>query len=1207
MIESTRLVTDLKKQLKVLEADLAERANDPEVPWHSEFLAEYESAFTRERTALSWSDWSKGELSQAAVAWIVASTFIRFSEDNDLLVGASVEGVSSPAPWIAGPGDRLDRAVENQSAFFSARPTLTARDWLIQPFLALSGLPAGRGLVDPTHSQVWRITISAEAADRFIQFWRATNADGTLVHDFKDSDLSTRFLGDLYQDLSDYAKKTYALLQTPIFVEEFILDRTLTPAIEEFGLEGLKLIDPTCGSGHFLLGAFDRLNEAWAAKAPAMDDRSRVQKALDSVHGVDLNPFAAAIARFRLTVAALQAAGETSLVSAPKFGLQIAVGDSLLRWTASDVQLDLGGGEETFAYSTEDIREFDGILTPGQYHVVVGNPPYIQVKDKALNEAYRRLYATCSGKYALSVPFMELFFELAVGGSATSGAGYVGKITSNSFMKREFGKKVIEQFLSGWDEFGSPVDLTAVVDTSGAYIPGHGTPTVILFGRRRRKQGGSVRAALGVRGEPGQPDDPANGLVWRDIVDHLDQPGYSGTYVTIADLPRESLAHHPWSLAGGGAGELKETLDENGERSLPARAYRVGVFGIMGSDDAFMTTEAVARRYGKVGGFRPLVVGDAIRDYSIHNADPTFFPYNSEHELQDLGRYPLWSRQLWALRTELGNRATFSRGTYFSDGRPWYEWHQLPKDFEAHPWTITFAFVATHNHFVLDRGGKVFKQSAPVIKLPADATEDDHLELLGVLNSSVACFWLKQVSYPKGGDPMGDSGARVSVDPWSDRYEFTSTKLEQYPLPRGGTPSRARSLDKLALLWRAQEPCSVLDDLLSGRVSKDQALAKWESTLRRMVAEQEELDWDVYANYGLVGEEVVGHAEPEQLAPEERPFEIVLGRSVIAGASSNAWFSRHSRNMVASVPSSWSPDRRALFERRITLIETDANIRLLEQPAYKRRWATPSWESLLAEALTSFVLDRLESPGFWIGAHGAPETRSVAQLADEIRGDQELREALRLLTGDDGVNIQAAITRVLKDEAVPAASALRLKATGLPKFREWQRVWDLQRAEDRGERVSTPVPPKYAPADFVKASYWRARGKLDVPKERFISYPGASRGSDDSAVYGWAGWDHAEQARALSGLLIEMSGAGASTEQLMPLLAALIELEPWVIQWHSDPDPSGIVPAAAITGIFDSQLARLGKTRSDARDWVPTPSSTTRGRPAASTIPKDLP
>ena len=72
----------------------------------------------------------------------------------------------------------------------------------------------------------------------------------------------------MYQDLSESARERYALLQTPEFVEEFILDRTLNPAIEEFGLEKVRLIDPTCGSGHFLLYCFDLLvgiyEEAWA-------------------------------------------------------------------------------------------------------------------------------------------------------------------------------------------------------------------------------------------------------------------------------------------------------------------------------------------------------------------------------------------------------------------------------------------------------------------------------------------------------------------------------------------------------------------------------------------------------------------------------------------------------------------------------------------------------------------------------------------------------------------------------------------------------------------------------------------------------------------------------------------------------------------------------------------------------------------------------
>ena len=72
-----------------------------------------------------------------------------------------------------------------------------------------------------------------------LDLWRETDPEsGELAWDFTDPERSTRFLGDLYQDLSESARKRFALLQTPDFVESFILDRTLDPALEEFGLRG---------------------------------------------------------------------------------------------------------------------------------------------------------------------------------------------------------------------------------------------------------------------------------------------------------------------------------------------------------------------------------------------------------------------------------------------------------------------------------------------------------------------------------------------------------------------------------------------------------------------------------------------------------------------------------------------------------------------------------------------------------------------------------------------------------------------------------------------------------------------------------------------------------------------------------------------------------------------------------------------------------
>lgn len=80
-------------------------------------------------------------------------------------------------------------------------------------------------------------------------------------------------------------------------------------------------------------------------------------------------------------------------------------------------------------------------------------------------------------------------------------------------------------------------------------------------------------------------------------------------------------------------------------------------------------------------------------------------------------------RFMWPYREDLYPRKVFGGQTYREAEKPWYEYGQIPVERFKIPLSITFAFVATHNHFVLDRGGKVFNRSAPVIKLPKDAID----------------------------------------------------------------------------------------------------------------------------------------------------------------------------------------------------------------------------------------------------------------------------------------------------------------------------------------------------------------------------------------------------------------------------------------------------------------------------------------------------
>ncbi|WP_159803038.1 BREX-2 system adenine-specific DNA-methyltransferase PglX [Arthrobacter zhaoguopingii] len=1198
MIDSSALLVGLRSQLRVLQADLKQRADDPGTVWGASLQQQYAEALGRERTGLSWSAWRDNEVDQAAVSWILATTFVRFCEDNDLLAGATLGGMPVPVGWIAGPGDRILRARENQTAYFRTNTSHHDRDWLQRSFRVLAAQPAGAALVDPRHNPVWSAEISAEAAKGLLDFWRRTDADGALVHDFTDPGLDTRFLGDLYQDLSEHAKKTYALLQTPVFVEEFILERTLTPAIDEFGVDGLRLIDPTCGSGHFLLGAFERLNRQWAGEAPGMDPKQRVRRAMDSIHGVDLNPFAVAIARFRLTVAGIVAAGEKSLVGVEEWGFHLAIGDSLLG--EQGVTDTLFGGN-TYTYASEDLGEHADILQPGRYHVVVGNPPYITVKDKVLNQAYREAYKTAAGKYALSVPFMELFFRLAIRGGTGQGSGHVGQITSNSFMKREFGKKLIEDLFAG-HHLDNPVDLTYVIDTSGAYIPGHGTPTVILIGRRRRPISDQVRAVLGVRGEPGTPEDPSKGLVWSEITDHLDSPGFDGVYVSVADLTRQTLSTFPWSLSGGGASDVFTALELRGQARLKsALSMDIGFASFPGNDEPFFLGAAWFRRHGDAAGLgKELVAGDVVRDWQVRFDEMALSPYDQLFQPVAFNPDSSWGKHLWSYRRILESTTGFGGESREQSGETWWTWYRWVRARYLTPLSITFAFVATHNHFVLDRGGRVFKQSAPVIKLPGNATEEQHLELLGLLNSSLACFWLKQVSHNKGN---GGIGGGIGDEDWEPRYEFTGTKLQEFPLPGRLPGVRAAVLDGLSQALDVMAPRAVVSSWRADRAEGEladvltTAHTQWSRLREQLVFEQEELDWETYGLYGLVEEPLTyGGSAIEAISLGQRAFEIMLARRIERAEEESAWFERHRSVATVDVPAEWPEDYRALVEKRLDLIQSDRRIRILERPEYKRRWVTVPWEKQLREALRTAILDRLEDEALWRD-HQGPTTRSVSQLADLLRLDQRLLELARQLTGTAEPDLVAVIGALAPAEAVPYLAAYRYKAPGVEKFREWQAVWDLQRREDLGEKVTIPVPPKYSTSDFQKVEYWRVRGKLDVPKERFVLYPGVGREGDNTVVLGWAGWNHRDQAVALVREIMSQQARGVSDEALLPMVAGLVELEPWLHQWHTELEPEfGSSAAQAVTGQIDQLLTQLQTTRQNTSAWRPPAATRSRKR-----------
>ena len=830
----------------------------------------------------------------------------------------------------------------------------------------------------------------------------------------------------------------------------------------------------------------------------------------------------------------------------------------------------------------------------------------------------------------------------------------------------------------------------------------------------------TIRTVMGIRGEPSTPDDPARGLAWSAILTQIDQPGSQSEFVSVADSQREMFRKHPWSIGGGGAAELKESLDESADTILGDRAESLGILMFTLEDDVFSrplrrrSALRIPRDYT-----RPILVGTDVRDWIATSEESAIFPYDDGYAPLALSLVASLYRWLWPCRTSLSNNMMFGGKTKVDAGLKWYEYGRLTHTKLRTPLTIVWANVATHNHFVVDLGGSLFNVTACIAKLKSDATEGQHHELVAVLNSSIGAFWMKQVLQTKGSSGIGRG---VYDEGWEKHYQFDGTKLKLFPVPAGLPSCLAASAGAIAQRWSQHAPSLLTRSNAPSTTLLNTARQRFQELRQQMIALQEEIDWWCYRAYGLIDEDLCYRGESLSIDQGQRAFEIAMARKIATGELQTTWFDRHGSTPITELPANWPEDYRRLVERRIGVIETEHNIALIDKPEYKRRWNTESWESQVECALRCWLLDRLESYFDFDGRmndEGKPTAKldvaltSVARLADVARQDPDFMQVGELYRNDPAFDVQRLVAELVEAESVPLLPVLRYKATGLRKRAEWEKTWDLQRRQDelaadrkeamrairqerervakslaaekaevdalraalwkecievrdrfaRGfelpqnadadaeiavrilgqhgvaidggnalkdlqaklERVEKKVtefeiavgklcqtdaayqaaaaryaaippdpdidvPPKYTSADFLKSDHWQLRGKLDVPKERWVSFPHCE-GPDGTLVIAWAGYDHLQLARAISAYYVDIQErlGGRDDPRLIPLLACLLELLPWVKQWHNEPDAAfdGLRMGDYFEGFINEEARQLGKTVPEIKAWQP--------------------
>ncbi len=237
-------------------------------------------------------------------------------------------------------------------------------------------------------------------------------------------------------------KKEQGIFYTPTFIVDYIVRNTVGELLKtkKVNVEEIRILDPACGSGSFLIKAFDVLNEYQSkndlsyhqAELDFKTDTIFTKKAKilqNNIFGVDLDKQAVEIAQLNLL---LKIAEKKKRL--PLLGENIKCGNSLI----ADEKY---AGDKAFTWDTE----FADIFKQGGFDVVIGNPPYVRQEEILSIKPYlEENYEVYNGVADLYVYFIEQGIKLLKDG------GYFGIIVSNKWLKAGYGKN-LRTFLSRYE------------------------------------------------------------------------------------------------------------------------------------------------------------------------------------------------------------------------------------------------------------------------------------------------------------------------------------------------------------------------------------------------------------------------------------------------------------------------------------------------------------------------------------------------------------------------------------------------------------------------------------------------------------------------------------------------------------------------------------------------------------------------------------
>ena len=558
-------------------------------------------------------------------------------------------------------------------------------------------------------------------------------------------------------------RKAGGVYYTPQYIVDYIVKNTVGKLVEDKTpkeISGLRILDPACGSGSFLLGAFQYLMD-WHLKqyiaeydetgkvSTVLPDKGRKKRKSDlpaifqgmggewylttaekkriltnNIFGVDIDANAVEVTKLSLLLKVLENESSETIHSQlkmwheralPNLAGNIKCGNSLIgpdfyesRQTAMFDEAEM---HRINAFDWQ--REFPEIFEKGGFDAVIGNPPYVRQEMLGdFKEYFQRAYKVYHGVADLYTYFIQKGIHLL------KENGLFSYIVANKWMRANYGK-ALRQWLK-------KKCIVEIIDFGDLPVFRGITTYPCILKVKHAKPNPFFKAV--------QVDK----LDFQDLEAHIEMMRYK--------VNQEKMDDEGWSLVSDAEQRLLEKLKSKGKPLgdyVNGKIYR-GVS--TGLNEAFVISkekrdELIAKDPKSKELIEPFLAGRDIKRYEPLHADKYLIFTRRGIRIYD---YPAIKEYLAQFKNRLMPRPKNYQGEWKGRKPGNYQWYEIQdtvdyfKEFEKPK--ILLPDISLRGNFALDNiGGWFCVNTAYII------SNDEHY-LLGVLNSKLISFYYKKIS-----------------------------------------------------------------------------------------------------------------------------------------------------------------------------------------------------------------------------------------------------------------------------------------------------------------------------------------------------------------------------------------------------------------------------------------------------------------------------